>query len=311
MDTINFTDGLAMLDAVSVDQIRTFVAAVDEGSFSAAGRRLGRAQSVVSQTLAMMEERLGLQLFDRARRLPILTDQGRALLPEARATVATMDLFKAKAKGLSDGLEPEVAITVDVMFPMDSLTTAVTEFQSRFPDTPLKLYIEALGAVLQPVLDGLCAFGVAGPVVTELPLLKTEPLPGVPMCVVVAPGHSLSAHAASVSFEVMAEQVQLVLTDRSSLTSGRDFGVLSSRTWRIADLGAKHAFLRAGLGWGAMPRATVARDLLSGDLVEVVIAGLDPANYLMPMHAVYPAARPPGPAGRWLLERLQSNDPSS
>jgi DNA-binding transcriptional LysR family regulator len=55
-----------MLDGVTLDQFRTFVAAADEGSFSAAGRRLGRAQSVVSQTLANMEAQLGTKLFDRS-----------------------------------------------------------------------------------------------------------------------------------------------------------------------------------------------------------------------------------------------------
>src|SRR5438309_8177420 len=46
---------------------------------------------------------------------------------------------------------------------------------------------------------------------------------------------------------------QLVLTDRSELSQGKEFGVFSANTWRLADLGAKHAFLRAGLGWGGMP----------------------------------------------------------
>ena len=40
-----------MLDGLTLDQLRTFIAAADTGSFSAAGRSLGRAQSVVSQTL--------------------------------------------------------------------------------------------------------------------------------------------------------------------------------------------------------------------------------------------------------------------
>jgi len=54
-----------MLDRISLDQLRTFIAAVDEGSFSAAGRRLKRAQSMVSQTLANLEGQLGVRLFDR------------------------------------------------------------------------------------------------------------------------------------------------------------------------------------------------------------------------------------------------------
>ena len=52
-----------MLDGVTLDQVRTFIAAADEGSFSGAGQRLGRAQSVVSQTLANLEGQLGVKLF--------------------------------------------------------------------------------------------------------------------------------------------------------------------------------------------------------------------------------------------------------
>jgi len=73
-----------MLDGVSLDQLRTFIAAADEGSFSAAGRRLRRAQSVVSQTLANLEWQLGVKLFDRSAPPPLLTDQGGALLADAR-----------------------------------------------------------------------------------------------------------------------------------------------------------------------------------------------------------------------------------
>ena len=73
-----------MLDGVTLDQLRTFIAAVDEGSFSAAGRKLRRAQSVVSQTLANLEAQLGVKLFDRTARYPQLTDAGKSLLLDAR-----------------------------------------------------------------------------------------------------------------------------------------------------------------------------------------------------------------------------------
>src|SRR5258705_8823893 len=142
-----------MLDGFALDHLRTFIAAADEGSFSAGGRRLRRAQSVVSQTLANLEAQLGVKLFDRSSRSPVLTRQGLALLAEARAVVSRMDIFKAQAKGLSDGLEPELSVTVDVMFPIEQLTCAVVAFQAKFPATPLRLYVEALGAVLKPVIE--------------------------------------------------------------------------------------------------------------------------------------------------------------
>jgi DNA-binding transcriptional LysR family regulator len=90
-----------MLEGISLDQLRTFIAAVDEGSFSAAGRRLARAQSVISQTLANLEDLIGVKLFDRSARFPVLTDQGRALLADARTVAGNVDRFKAQAKSLA------------------------------------------------------------------------------------------------------------------------------------------------------------------------------------------------------------------
>src|SRR5271170_3950606 len=147
-----------MLDAVSLDQLRTFIAAADEGSFSAAGRRLNRAQSVVSQTLGNLEAQLGVRLFDRAGRFPVLTDAGRVLLTEARGVAGGMDLFKAHAKSLAGGLEPELSVVVDVMFPPAPFTAAVAAFQRNFPSTLLNFEVES-SAVVEPVLDGRCGVG--------------------------------------------------------------------------------------------------------------------------------------------------------
>lgn len=284
-----------------------FIAAADEGSFSAGGRRLRRAQSVISQTLANLEAQLGVKLFDRSSRSPVLTSQGLALLAEARAVVGGMDVFKARAKGLSDGLEPELSVVVDVMFPLDQLTRAVAAFQEKFPATPLTLYVEALGAVLQPVMEGRCAFGVMGSLPTAPPQLTRERLLVVKMLFVASPTHLLASLKGPIPARVLAQHRQLVLTDRSELSQGKDFGVFSANTWRLADLGAKHAFLRAGLGWGAMPVGVIETDLANGSLVRIDLEDVPDANLVMPMSAVFRTDSPPGPAGRWLIERLKSS----
>jgi len=296
-----------MLDAVSLDHLRIFIAAADEGSFSAGGRRLRRTQSVVSQTLANLEAQLGVKLFDRSSRSPVLTRQGAALLAEARAVVSGMDVFKARAKGLSDGLEPELSVVVDVMFPLEQLTSAVAAFQAEFPVTPLRLNVEALGAVLQPVLEGRCAFGVMGSLPTAPPHLTRERLLGVKLLFVASPTHPLASRKGPIPARVLAQHRQLVLTDRSELSQGKDFGVFSANTWRLADLGAKHAFLRAGLGWGSMPASVIETDLANGSLVKIGIEDIPEASLVMAMSAVFRTDTPPGPAGRWLIERLKTN----
>ncbi|ALS62144.1 LysR family transcriptional regulator [Pandoraea norimbergensis] len=294
-----------MLDGVSLDQLRTFIAAAEEGSFSAAGRKLRRAQSVVSQTMANLEAQLRVTLFDRSARYPVLTDEGKALLSEAKNVVNGMDAFKARARTLSEGLEPELSVAVDVMYPMASLTDAVGAFREAFPTTPLRMYVEALGAVVQPVLEGTCRIGVIGsmPVIPEG--LNAERLPGVPMVTVVAPNHPLAASQDILPSKVLEAHVQLVLTDRTTLTAGTNFGVFSPLIWRLADLGAKHAFLKAGFGWGHMPLAMVEPDLDAGRLVRLRLEMHQPAIPVIAMYAVYRTDEPPGPAGRWFIDRLQ------
>ncbi len=293
------------LDGMSLDQLRTFIAAAEEGSFSAAGRKLHRAQSVVSQTLANLEKQLGVKLFDRSGRYPRLTDQGQALLNDARAIADGMDCFKARAKTLREGLEPELSLSIDVMYPMSALTEAVGSFRGAFPYTPLRLYVEALGAVIEPVLQGTCHIGVIGtfPVVPES--MRSEPLLDVPMVTVVAPTHPLASYQGVIPKAELQKHVQLVLIDRSKLTEGRSYGVYSQNVWRLADLGAKHAFLRAGFGFGHMPRFMVEDDIASERLRMVRIEMPGGVNLLMTMHAVYRKEAPPGPAGRWLIQNLK------
>lgn len=299
-----------MLEAVTIDQLRTFIAAADEGSFSAAGRKLRRAQSVVSQTLANLEKQLEVTLFDRSARYPQLTDQGKALLVQARVVVDSMGTFKAKARTLAEGLEPELSVAIDVMYPMSMLTEVVGGFREAYGSTPLRLHVEALGAVVQPVLDGTCRIGIIGslPLMPELGL-DAEKILELPLITVVAAGHPLAGHRKQLGIKELGAHVQLVLTDRSTLTAGKDFGVLSPQTWRLADLGAKHAFLLAGFGWGHMPAPLVQADIKAGRLVRIFPENLPSSSAVMGMFAIYRKDAPPGPAGRWFIDRLKEHAP--
>jgi len=295
-----------MLDGVTLDQLRTFIAAAEQGSFSAAGRKLRRAQSVVSQTLANLEAQLGVRLFERRNRFPVLTTEGEVLLREARAVTDHMDAFKAHARSIREGLEPELSVVVDVMFPMAALTQAVGHSREQFPHTPLRLYVEALGGVVQPVLDGTCNIAVLGslPLVPEA--MVAEPLADIPMVTVVSPVHDLARYRGSISLKAMTEHVQLVLTDRTSLSEGRNFGVLSPLAWRLADMGAKQAFLRAGFGWGHMPVHIVQEDIDQGRLVRIKIQGQQRHIAYLPVQVAWRKDTPPGPAGQAFIAQLRS-----
>jgi DNA-binding transcriptional LysR family regulator len=287
-----------------LDQLRIFLAVVEAGSFAAAARRLGRVTSVVSYGIANLEAQLGLALFDRrATRRPQLTEAGRAILADSRAVALGVDGLVAKARGLVGGLEAEVSLVVDVMLPTPVLASVLEAFRDAFPTVTLRLSVEALGAVAQLVLDGAADIGISGPLLWRLEMLEQRLVGRVALIPVAAPSHALARKIGPIAVADARAEVQLVLSDRSRLTEGLDLGVVALNTWRLADLGAKHALLLAGVGWGSMPEPMVCDDLAAGRLVRLALDHWSAGLYAL--QAIHRADTPPGPAARWLTDRFK------
>ena len=286
----------------TLDQLRIFLAVEEEGSFGGAARRMGRAISAISYGIAQMEAQLGVTLFAReGSRKPELTHAGRGLLAEARAVTDDIDTLLAKTRSLYAGLESDVALTLDVMVPGEVTAAVLREFREMFPTVALRLNIEALGAVTAQLLDRETELAVAGPVVSDHAELERQAIGAIELVPVAAPGHPLAAP--DVAPGESRQHLQIVLSDRSPLTEGREFSVLSPQTWRIADLGAKHALLKEGIGWGNMPRLMVREDLDRGALVELDLPEKPGADYVL--SATWRRDARPGPATSWLIDALR------
>src|SRR5262245_56977053 len=205
----------------TLNQLRVFLTVVETGSFAGAARKLGRATSVISYTIANLEAQLGLSVFDRqSTRTPQLTDAGRAVVAEARAVTNGVDGLRAKARGLLQGVEAEIHLVIDVMLPGARVVDALKAFRAEFPTVALRLYVEALGMMTQMVLDGRATIGVSGPL--EIAGIERVSIGTVELIPVAAPDHPL-ALAGRNAPGAGRSHIQLVLTDRSSLTRGRDF----------------------------------------------------------------------------------------
>jgi DNA-binding transcriptional LysR family regulator len=261
---------------------------------------------VISYTIANLEEQLNIALLDRSTRKPTLTEAGKTLLADARAVTSKVDGMRSRAKALGMGLEAELSIVVDVMFPACVLVRALEHFQREFPTVSLRLHTEALGAVTQMVAERRCQLGVAGMAATAPVNIERHAAGFVKMMPVCSPLHPLSREAAPIPTSVLREHLQLVVTDRSPLTEGRDFGVLGLRDWRLGDLGSKHALLLGGLGWGNMPEHTVLRDLAEGRLVRLHTQEGRELEY--PLFVIHRGDDELGPAGKWLRQKFVDLD---
>lgn len=204
-------------------------------------------------------------------------------------------------QGLREGLEAEVALAVDVMLPTARLVDALRGFEATFPTVALRLHVEALGAVTHLVHSRIAGIGISGPLDVDVTGIEHMEVGSVEMIPVAAPQHPLAASRRNAP-GAARKHVQLVLSDRSELTKGRDFAVIGLKSWRLADLGAKQALLLAGLGWGNMPEPMVQADLAAGRLKRLVLPEWRSGSY--GLRAIHRTDAPPGPAAAWMLKRF-------
>ncbi len=285
----------------TLDQLQVFIAVAESGSFSAAARRLNRAQSVVSYTIGNLEGQLEVPLFERSgARQPKLTDAGRALLTDARRIVADLQVLRSRAKTIKRGLETELCLAISVMVPADALVAELKEFRKEFPTVSLNLSVGELGMVMDMVLTGKADIGIGGALLKQDDTLLAEKIGHSFMLPVAAPDHPLVRLGRALTLADVREETQLVVTDASGITAGRNFNVLSYKTWQVSDVATKHQLIRGGLGWGGLPAALVRNDVRNGDLIVLDLDAYELSEY--PLYALRKTANPPGPAGQWLIE---------
>ena len=294
-----------MIGSLTLDQLRVLVTIGDAGSFSAAGRSLGRVQSAISQAVRTLEETQGVELFDRSRQKPTLTAVGRVLVDQARMILASADRFEAIAAGTRMGLEPALALAIDPLVPTEPLIDSLRALRDTFPDLPVSFSTEGLGGAERRLRADAAslAFCLLLPSVPDD--LVAYPLVDLRLVPVAAADHPLLRLGRKLDRADLEAHVQLVLSDAHS-TGGPSYGVVGSRVWRFVDLGRRLDFLLAGFGWCKMPSFVIEPCLMDGRLVELDISdeSIAPTGTLL-VYAAHVRGRPLGRGGSWLLADLR------
>ena len=293
------------LGTLSLDQLRILVTIADSGSFSAAGRALGRAQSAISQAVATLEELQGVTLFDRDGYKPSITEVGRVLVEHARLVLASAARFEAVAANSRKGLEPELAIAIDPLVPTAPLIESLSGLGVEFPELPVSFSTEGLGGSLRRLRAGTAALAICLLLPTIPDDIVAVPLLRIRLKAVVAPHHPLARLKRAATRADLEDHVQLVLSDPTA-PSGENYGLISARIWRFADLGRRLDFLLAGFGWCRMPEHVVAAPLAAGQLMPLKIKDDPTPRDALTIYAAHRRDHILGPAGRWLLDTLQS-----
>lgn len=260
-----------MLDNVTINQLRAFVAVCDQGSFSGAARKLSRAQSAISHAIKALESAFDVELFERNTRKAQLTAAGHSLLPDARAVISRTEEMKNRASSIAKAGAPQISVAIDAYFPRAHLIDCLWTLQAEFSTAAINLRVTTMQGGENLVLERVCALAVTIENVPEVnpDAIERHWLCEAEMVTVCAPSYPLASTPKPIPMDEFGRHVQIVVTDNQPGAEKTQQGVAGKRQWLVNDLGAKRDLLKAGLGWGHLPRHLVDKDLASGQLVEL------------------------------------------
>lgn len=285
----------------SLEQLVAFDAAAESGSFSAAARRLGKAQSVVSTAVANLEADLGIALFDRSGRYPQLTVEGARLLVDARRIIAECENLQSLSGELASGIEHRLTLAVDDTSHLPWLEPVLAEFALSFPRVELELLFPLMDDQIAMLLSGRAQLGIGYEQTHPQKEIETRSIGLVKAPLFVAATHPLAAKK-KVSRSDLTNARQIALTSRGSEPQHFDL-LIASSLWRVEGDLAILELIKRGHGWAMLPAFLAEGPLAAGEIVQLrpdFIA--EPPGFSV--EVLWRRAGTQGKAGSWLRDVL-------
>ncbi len=282
-------------------QLEAFVLSVNHGSFSAAARKLGRAQSRVSTAIANLEADLGFELFDRTAKLPVLTQHGKDMYIEAQAVLEQCQRLQSRAMTVTTGEEIVLTVAMDEAVPINAFESLFERVAERFPLLKLTIKNGSQDDIAQWVDEGKADIGILFYVKSLSDSLEFMSIGQFCHSLIVSPKHPLSA-IESPTIEQLNQYRQLVIRDRIGNSQSK---ALSANHWYIDSYYYITALVIRGIGWALVPEHVVNSEWYTNDVMKLSTDNI-PDPLLVEMGVVNRRDRAYGPVMEWLFLEIES-----
>lgn len=257
------------------DNVTVFLAVLDQGSFSAAARTLGRVPSAVSMAVAQLEAELDLALFDRTGREPMPTEAAKALEPAARQLAHQLRMLQGQALSLHQGLERRLSMAIAPELLSASWKAPLAALAEAFPSLEVEILTAPQADALQMLHSGCVQLAL----VFERSAIDEkegfQEFSSETLTAVIAP-----ALLATLARKNKRLRPADLLNLRQVVVVGRDEAqadprlLLSRQVWRTDNPQTALGLVQSGLGWGYLPRSLTAPHLGPSTLVEIGFANM-------------------------------------
>lgn len=287
---------------LSIEQLNAFYEVASERSFSAAARKLKKSQSALSIAVANLEADLGVTLFDRTGRYPVLTHNGKSLLRDAEAILQQCASMENRAYGLAAELENEVTLAIDDTIPFALLAANLNEFAHQFPFVDLNLLHPSSSYVQDLVEHKNAGLGIMCAGENYPAHLNFKRLGNIVFANVVHKAHPL-ANFEEVTFEQLSQFRNLVYSPLQNVLPTSEY-LSGPRQWRMESYLNLTHMLAAGLGWATVPKLLMNDEKVQGQLKELKLTSYPYTQWSVGVDLIWSSAQPLGRAGGWLRDAL-------
>lgn len=286
----------------TLDELNAFVNSVKLGSFSAAARKMGKAQSRISTAIGNLEAGLGFELFDRSAKLPVLTQLGEEMYIEAQAVLAQCQRLNARAMTVTSGEEVALTVAMDEAVPVNAFEALFQRISIHFPLLKLTIINGSQEDIAIWVDEGLADIGIMFHASLLLPdSLEFMSIGQFKQSLVVAPSHPL-AQVPAPTLEQLMQYRQLAICDRAGHSQIKP---LSANYWYIDSYYYIVALVLQGVGWALVPEHVAKSEWYIDDLTALSTEYIT-EPLLVEMGVVNRRDKQIGPVMHWLFEELHS-----
>ncbi len=239
---------------------------VQLGGFAPAAEKLNRSQSTISYAIGRLQEQLAVRLFEIHGRKAQLTEVGRVLLADAEPHLAGFHQLEQRARLMASGGASEVRLSVDSIFPDDSLFTALASFSASFPHVKPKLRQGTfLSADSEFSLHNaqLCITGLVSRELFVKPVLV------IGMIAVARRDHPLLSIRRRPSRSDLMQHTLVTIESAASGSLKHQPRLPAQRVLPVATIESAIAAVRSGFCFGWLPKYRIQSELDRGDFLAL------------------------------------------
>lgn len=287
---------------MNLQQLETLLMVVNTGSFSAAARKLGKAQSAVSTAISDLEIDLDLQLFDRSGRYPVLTEAGARILQQAKLVQMQCHQLKELAVDLAAGTETGLRLAVDDEGQLPWLAPILAELAEQFPQLEVQIVFPLLEDLTQLLADDAADLGICFQPQSASAQFLRWPLQQLRFVAVASVHHPL-AQLTTVSQADLQQYRQLMVAGRGKGVE-KQRGRLSGQVWWLEGDIAVLAMVEQGIGWAWLPEHVLKQRSIQNSIKCLPIKAEGTSLLPMQLELWQHSNKTAGPAALWLKRRL-------